>query len=111
MEQQKIDLFIATNSKYFPGEKMGIIKDRLEKMDDSRLVYISSIEYKDPTTLLLISIFVGVFGVDRFMLGEIGMGMLKLFTGGLCGILTVIDWFTISKKAKAYNFQRFIELS
>lgn len=61
-------------------------------------------ELKDPTTLLLVSLFIGGLGVDRFMLGDVGMGVLKLLTGGLCGILSIIDWFTVSKKAKELNF-------
>ncbi|MBS6831764.1 MAG: TM2 domain-containing protein [Clostridiales bacterium] len=62
------------------------------------------IELKDPTTLLLISIFIGGLGIDRFMIGDTGMGILKLLTGGCCGVLTIIDWFTISKKTKELNF-------
>ena len=38
------------------------------------------------------------------MLGETGMGILKLLTLGVCGVLTIIDWFTIQKKTKEHNF-------
>jgi hypothetical protein len=38
------------------------------------------------------------------MLGDVGIGVLKLLTAGVCGILTIIDWFTISNKAKEKNF-------
>lgn len=55
---------------------------------------------KDPNTVLLVSIFLGVLGIDRFMIGDTGMGILKLLTCGCCGVLTIIDWFTISKKTK-----------
>ena len=61
-------------------------------------------EFKDPTTLLIISIFLGTLGVDRFMLGDIGMGILKLLTVGLCGVLTIIDWFTIQKRVQEQNW-------
>lgn len=61
-------------------------------------------EFKDPTTLLIISIFLGTLGVDRFMLGDIGMGILKLLTVGLCGVLTIIDWFTIQKRVREQNW-------
>lgn len=37
------------------------------------------------------------------MIGDIGMGILKLLTGGCCGLLTIIDWFTIVKKTKQKN--------
>lgn len=73
-------------------------------MDEQRFQMVSMIELKDPTTLLLISIFIGGLGIDRFMIGDTGMGILKLLTGGCCGVLTIIDWFTISKKTKELNF-------
>ena len=65
---------------------------------------------KDPTTILLVSIFLGVLGIDRFMIGDTGMGILKLLTGGCCGILALVDWFTISKKTKELNFNKVMSL-
>lgn len=106
MEQQKIELFLTTNQKYFPGDKMVLIKEKMSQLDDDRYLTITSLEFKDPTTMLIVSIFLGALGVDRFMLGEVGMGLLKLFTGGLCGILTIMDWFSISKKCREANFQK-----
>ena len=104
MDQNKVDMYIMTNQKYFPAEKIMYIKEKLAAMDENKFAMISTIEMKDPTTILLVSIFLGGLGVDRFMLGDIGMGILKLLTCGVCGILTIIDWFTISKKAKELNF-------
>ena len=110
MEQQKIDMFIMTNQKYFPSEKIMYLKDKLRTMDEEKFSLISTIDLKDPTTLLLISIFLGTFGIDRFMMEDIGMGILKLLTAGLCGILTIIDWFTISKRVKELNFNNVMAL-
>jgi len=110
MEQQKIDMFIMTNQKYFPAEKIMYLKDRLRTMDEEKFSLVSTIEFKDPTTILLVSIFLGTLGIDRFMIGDTGMGILKLLTGGLCGIMTIVDWFTISKKAKDLNFNNVMSL-
>ena len=79
-------------------------------MDEEKFSLISTIEMKDPTTILLVSIFLGALGIDRFMLGDTGMGILKLLTCGCCGILTIIDWFTVSKKAKEANFNKLMSL-
>ena len=104
MDQNKVDMYVMTNQKYFPAEKIMYLKEKLAAMDESKFTMVSTVELKDPTTILLVSIFLGSLGIDRFMLGDTGMGILKLLTGGCCGILTIIDWFTVSKKAKELNF-------
>ena len=82
----------------------------LRTMDDEKFSLISTIELKDPTTLLLVSIFLGVLGIDRFMLGDTGMGILMLLTAGCCGIPTIVGWFTISRKAKEVIFNKLMTL-
>ncbi len=104
MDQNKVDMYVMTNQKYFPAEKIMYLKEKLAAMDESKFTMVSTVELKDPTTILLVSIFLGALGIDRFMLGDTGMGILKLLTGGCCGILTIIDWFTVSKKTKELNF-------
>lgn len=91
MDQNKLDMYLMTNQKYFPPEKMNDLKNRLSAIDDQKFSQLAAVELKDPTTLLLVSIFLGGLGIDRFMLGETGMGILKLLTGGCFGILTIID--------------------
>ena len=104
MDQNKVDMYVMTNQKYFPAEKIMYLKEKLAAMDESKFTMVSTVELKDPTTILLVSIFLGSLGIDRFMLGDTGMGILKLLTGGCCGILTIVDWFTVSKKTKELNF-------
>lgn len=110
MEQQKLDMYIMTNQKYFPAEKIMYLKEKLAVMDDARFSLISTAELKDPTIVLIISLFLGNLGIDRFMIGDIGMGVLKLLTGGCCGILTIIDWFTIMNKTKEVNLDKILSL-
>lgn len=51
---------------------------------------------KDWLMALLLSIFVGYFGVDRFYMGYTGLGILKLITGGGCGVWWLIDVIMIA---------------
>ena len=40
----------------------------------------------------LVTWFLGGLGIHRFMRGQIGMGVLYLFTAGLLGVGWTIDW-------------------
>ncbi|MBQ7897484.1 MAG: TM2 domain-containing protein [Clostridia bacterium] len=104
MDAQKVDLFVMTNQKYLPAEKIVFLKQKLIEADESKFALASSIDFKEPTNILLVSLFLGPLGIDRFMLGDTGMGILKLLTCGVCGIMTIVDWFTVSKKAKEINY-------
>lgn len=46
---------------------------------------------KKELIMLLVTFFVGAYGVHKFIEGKIGMGILYLFTGGLFGIGWIID--------------------
>ncbi len=111
MEQSKVDMFISTMSGKFPAEKIMMIKSQLEKLDDSKFIMVQSADYKEPTTMLIISLFLGNIGVDRFMLGQTGAGVGKLLTCGGFGIWTIIDWFGIQKATKEFNYQKFAQVA
>lgn len=51
---------------------------------------------KDKTTALILSALLGGLGVDRFYLGYTGMGVLKLLTGGVFGVMWIIDIINIA---------------
>ena len=104
MDAQKVDMFIMTNQKNLPADKIILVKEKMLAADESKFNLLTTVDIKDTTTLLLISILLGGLGIDRFMLGDIGMGILKLLTGGVCGILTIIDWFTVQNRTRELNY-------
>ncbi len=60
---------------------------------------------KDPRTALAVSIIGGSLGIDRFFIGDIGLGIAKLLTLGGFFIWTIIDWFLIMDATRANNNQ------
>lgn len=98
-----IAAFISENQKrFFPADLLNI-KDALKAMPDSQLLALNGVSFKDPTTSLVLSILVGGLGVDRFYIGDVGLGVLKLITGGGMGIWWLVDMFVISNKTKKNN--------
>ena len=53
--------------------------------------------------------FIGISGVQRFVVGQIGMGLLYFFTGGLCLVGTIIDIVNHTSLTFAYNQKMAIE--
>ena len=82
----------------------GLIKDMSDNTAQQFAVLYNS-RRKDPQTILLTSLigFMGVAGVHRFILGQIGMGLLYVFTAGLCVIGTIVDIVNHKKLAFEYN--------
>lgn len=54
---------------------------------------------------LVMSIFFGLFGVDRFMMGQIGWGILKLCTFGGLLIWWIVDMILIATKFDYHNIK------
>ncbi|MBI3006495.1 MAG: TM2 domain-containing protein [Ignavibacteriales bacterium] len=105
MEQQKVDMFLMTSGKFFEGYQLGAIKEKLTKLDDAKLLQLQSVNLKDPIIMLIVSLLGGHFGIDRFVLGEVGLGVAKLLTCGGFGIWTIVDWFLIMGRTREMNMQ------
>ena len=111
MDQNKVDMFLASMGSKFPPEKLMLMRDQLLRLDDDRLMVLQSVEYKDPTTLLIVSVLLGSLGIERFMLGDVTLGIVKLLTCGGIGIWTIIDWFTVTPRTKELNYQKFCQVA
>jgi len=106
MDAQKVDMFIMSNGKFFEPHHIAQIRERLLLMDDSKWGMIQASPMKDPQTALIISIFLGGYGIDRFYIGDTGLGVGKLLTCGGAGIWAIIDWFGIQKATREKNFEK-----
>jgi TM2 domain-containing membrane protein YozV len=82
----------------------GIVKD-LNETQIQQFATVYNSRRKDPQTVLLTAVagFLGFAGIHRFLLGQIGMGVLMFFTGGFCFIGTIIDLINHKKLAFEAN--------
>ncbi len=106
MEAQKVDMFLMANAKNFESHQINSIRERLLQLDDSRWVAMQSVNLKDPTTSLIVSLLAGGLGIDRFMIGDTGLGIAKLLTCGGLGIWSIVDWFMIMGRTREKNFEK-----
>ena len=99
------DSFLSANTANFPSEQLPSLRPRLSQLDDSQAnQVIAAANVKSPTTALILSIFLGTLGVDRFYIGHIGLGVAKLLLAWLTfGIWTIVDWFLIINATKKAN--------
>ena len=105
VDPQMVDIYLTVNQKKLPSDRIMLLRSKLYALTEKQFFMLSSVQLKDPSTMLIVSIFLGSMGIDRFMLEDTGVGILKLLTGGCCGILTLIDWFNVQKETREWNFK------
>ena len=110
MEQQKVDMFMMVNNKYFPETQILVIRERLLAADESKEGLLHALQFKDPTIALILSVLTGNLGIDRFYIGDTGLGIGKLITCGGLGIWTIIDWFLIMGATREKNLFRLMSV-
>lgn len=109
MKEENVRMVLNAVSEKIPSEKLAYLKNRLEAVDDSKADEILLVPTKNPLHILLFSIFLGGLGIDRFIIGDVGLGIGKLLFGWLtCGIWPLIDIFFCYKKAKEKNLNNII---
>ncbi|ATA72013.1 TM2 domain-containing protein [Capnocytophaga canis] len=105
VDANKVDMFIVSNGKYFKSEAIPYIRKQLSEMNENQWVMLQSLQFKDSQTALIVSLIGGGLGIDRFFIGDIGLGIAKLLTCGGLGIWTIVDWFLIMDATRDKNFE------
>ncbi|HOE59729.1 MAG TPA: TM2 domain-containing protein [Bacteroidales bacterium] len=89
-------------------EEAMMIESFTQQLSDDEMRYFAGMyasRRRDPLLILLLALigFLGINGVHRFVIGQIGMGILYLLTGGLCLIGTIVDLVNHKQLALDYN--------
>ncbi|MBL1214967.1 MAG: TM2 domain-containing protein [Ignavibacteriae bacterium] len=85
----------------------GLVKDMSDEKAQ-QFANIYRVRRKDPQTILLLTLvgFLGIAGIQRFIVDQIGLGILYLLTAGICFIGTIIDLVNYKSIAFEYNQQQ-----
>jgi TM2 domain-containing membrane protein YozV len=95
-------------------EELITINSRTQGFSDDQLSQFCMIyrpKRKDPQLILILCLLglVGIAGVQRFVIGDIGLGVLYFFTGGLCLVGTIVDAVNHKQLALEYNAKMITE--
>lgn len=110
--KQFADTYLMANGSNFPAEKIHVVKDKLINMPEDRQSSVQALSLKNPVVVLILSLLFGTLAIDRFYLGDIGLGILKIlslfiFVGF---IWALADIYLCYKKSKEVNFNKLVML-
>lgn len=107
--EEKVKLYIKTYKEYFnKNDEQKLYKELVNK-DDKTLIKIININLINPKKIKIYSILLGLFGIDRLIIKDYKIGILKLITLGLCGFLYVYDVLYLKEKIKKDNYKKIKE--
>lgn len=109
MNKEKVDTFILTNMECFSSGDIPMIRMRMERADEGKWQVLTTLNFKDPQTALMLSIFGGPIGVDRFYIGDNLLGIFKTITCGGLLLWAFVDQFLIKKAAKENNLRMLMD--
>ena len=99
----KVEKYIKRNRSKLDKKLSVVLAEKLLTVSDEKFNDVEYYYLKSPSKMRLTSIFLGWLGIDRFLMGDIGIGTLKFFTLGCGGVLWLIDIFKLPKKIKEEN--------
>ena len=93
---------------YLEGDELMYVQQLIKDFDDEHAQQFAAVynsRRKDPTTIMILTLLglMGIAGIQRFILNQVGMGILYFLTAGLCFIGTIIDLVNHKKLSFEYN--------
>jgi TM2 domain-containing membrane protein YozV len=87
------------------------ITREMTEWEQQQFVAIYRGKRKDQMTMLVLTLigFLGIAGIQRFIIGDTVLGVLYLITIGFCGIGTIIDIINIKSLTFEYNRNQAME--
>jgi TM2 domain-containing membrane protein YozV len=92
------------------GMELGYIQGLMKNMDEDQASLFAQVyraRRKDAQMILILTLigFFGFAGLHRFILGQVGLGILYILTLGLCFIGTIVDLVNYKSLAYEYNIK------
>lgn len=111
MDYQSLNRVFYILAEKLPAYALPNVKEQIERsgITEQQVIY-GTMEMKDPTIAIILSVLLGSLGIDRFYIGDIGLGVVKLLTCGGVGIWWLIDLFVIMDRAKEKNYLIFQQM-
>lgn len=106
MDQAKIEAYLSKNGPKLPESKFAELRAALAQINDDQLISLESVKLKSPTTMTLIAWLLGFWAIDRFAMGQILYGVIKLLTCGGAWVWWITDIFTARRRTREYNYAK-----
>ena len=112
MDNPSIQRMSFLLAKYTPVYAMSNVQEQIERcqLSEKQIAY-AAMDMKDPTIAIILSVLAGTLAIDRFYIGDIGLGVAKLLTCGGLGIWWLVDLFLIMNRTKEKNYQLFMQMT
>ncbi|TQR32463.1 TM2 domain-containing protein [Campylobacter sp. MIT 99-7217] len=117
---------LMTIQDKIPAQSLPMLQEKLKNASEDKLQNISLVPLKSSIIGLILGIFFGGFGIDRFYKGDIGLGIAKLalcVIGWLTAVIyiglllllivwvwTVVDYFLVFKGIKQDNLNKILAI-
>ncbi|EMX1713539.1 TM2 domain-containing protein [Campylobacter coli] len=119
-----INTVLMMISDKIPSNSLPLVQDKLKNASEDKINSLAILPFKSHIIGLILGLFLGAFGIDRFYKGDIGLGIAKLITW-LVGVITIwiyigglilfvlwiwciVDWFLVWKGIKKDNLNKIL---